>query len=62
MSEAKPYVIDKWAVHNAFQKVRANKGSAGIDNVSIEQYEKKLSMNLYKLWNRTKGILWSLIR
>ena len=52
MSEAKPYVIDKWAVHNAFQKVRANKGSAGIDNVSIEQYEKKLSMNLYKLWNR----------
>lgn len=52
MAEAKPFVIDKWAVHNAYLKVKENKGSAGIDGVSIEQYEKKLSMNLYKLWNR----------
>ena len=33
-------------------KVKENKGSAGIDGISIEQYEEKLSMNLYKLWNR----------
>ena len=52
MAEAKPFVIDKWAVHNAFLKVKENKGSGGIDGISIEQYEKKLSMNLYKLWNR----------
>ena len=52
MSEAKPFVIDKWAVYNAYEKVKQNKGSAGIDKVSLEQYEKKLSMNLYKLWNR----------
>ena len=36
----------------AWGKVKANKGSAGIDNESIEEYEKNLKDNLYKLWNR----------
>lgn len=52
MTEAKPFVIDKWTVHKAFKKVKENRGSAGIDNIDIKAYEKKLTMNLYKLWNR----------
>ncbi|WP_070104983.1 hypothetical protein [Desulfitobacterium hafniense] len=35
-----------------FLLVKANKAAAGVDNVSLEQYEKKLKDNLYKLWNR----------
>jgi RNA-directed DNA polymerase len=36
----------------AWERVKANKGSAGADNQSIEDYEKNLKDNLYKLWNR----------
>lgn len=39
-------------VWQAYKRVRANKGSAGIDTVSIEQFDENLSKNLYKLWNR----------
>ena len=37
---------------DAFKRVKANHGSAGIDGVSIEQFEKNLKDNLYKIWNR----------
>ena len=46
MSENKPYSISKWAVLTAWTKVRANKGAAGVDDVSIEEFEKKLDNNL----------------
>ncbi|MFV0546441.1 MAG: group II intron reverse transcriptase/maturase [Bacteroides sp.] len=36
----------------AFQRVKANHGSAGIDGVSISDFEKNLKDNLYKIWNR----------
>lgn len=36
----------------AYKRVRANKGSAGIDSVTMEQFDVDLSKNLYKLWNR----------
>jgi RNA-directed DNA polymerase len=52
MSESKPYCISKWAVLEAWTKVRANKGAAGVDDVSIEEFEKKLDNNLYRIWNR----------
>jgi RNA-directed DNA polymerase len=39
-------------VQDAFKKVRANQGGAGIDRVSLTQFEEKLSENLYKNWNR----------
>jgi len=52
MSENKPYCISKWAVLRAWHKVRANKGAAGVDDVSIKEFEKKLDNNLYRIWNR----------
>ncbi len=48
----KPFEIPKALVWKAFQRVKANGGSAGIDQESIEEFERNLSRNLYKLWNR----------
>src|SRR3982751_6658698 len=52
MPEAKPYVISKQAVWEAYQKVKVNHGAAGVDGQSIEAFESDLKGNLYKLWNR----------
>jgi RNA-directed DNA polymerase len=49
---AKPYVIAKRAVWEAYQQVKANRGAAGIDDETIAMFEQNLSKNLYKLWNR----------
>ena len=48
----KPFSITKHSVYDAWKEVRENKGSAGIDAVSIKDYEQELGKNLYKLWNR----------
>jgi RNA-directed DNA polymerase len=48
----KPFEIPKALVWEAFQRVKANGGSAGVDDESIEAFEKSLGDNLYKLWNR----------
>ena len=52
MDQAKPFVISKRAVWQAYQQVKANRGAAGVDGESIEQFEQALSHNLYRLWNR----------
>ena len=52
MGETKPFKISKQVVLEAFNKVRANRGSYGIDEQTIEEYEQNLKNNLYKLWNR----------
>ena len=52
MSEAKPFEISKYVVLEAYKRVKANKGSEGIDDESIEDFEKRLKDNLYKIWNR----------
>jgi len=52
MAEGKPFCISKWAVWEAWSKVRANQGAAGIDDISIGRFEKKLKNNLYRIWNR----------
>lgn len=48
----KPFEIPKMLVWKAFQRVKANGGSAGVDQESIEEFEQKVGDNLYKLWNR----------
>lgn len=52
MNEAKPFCISKKEVWEAHKRVKANKGAAGVDEQSIEDFEKKLRKNLYKIWNR----------
>jgi len=52
MSKTKPFSISKRVVWEAYKRVRANKGSAGVDDISIEEFDKDLKNNLYKLWNR----------
>ena len=54
MSEPKPksFEISKWAVWEAYRRVKANKGAAGVDEQSILEFEADLKGNLYKLWNR----------
>lgn len=48
----KPYGIPKRLIWEAYQQVKSNGGSAGVDQESIEKFEARLSDNLYKLWNR----------
>jgi retron-type reverse transcriptase len=52
MTKAKPYAIPKHIVWDAHQKVKANRGAAGVDGQSLMDFEKDLKSNLYKLWNR----------
>lgn len=49
---SKPYNIDKRHVYEAYLQVRSNGGAAGVDGVTIEQFESDLKGNLYKIWNR----------
>jgi group II intron reverse transcriptase/maturase len=48
----KSFSISKWEVQRAWEKVRANKGAPGVDGCSVEEFEKDLKRNLYKVWNR----------
>jgi RNA-directed DNA polymerase len=50
--EAKPFAISKQLVWDAYQRVRANRGAAGVDGESLVAFEKDLKGNLYKIWNR----------
>ena len=51
-SEDKPFHIPKGLVWEAYKSVKANKGAAGVDGQSIEEFEADLKNNLYKIWNR----------
>src|SRR5262249_15614023 len=48
----KPFNIDKRLVYEAYKAVKSNRGAAGVDEQTIEQFEADLSANLYKIWNR----------
>ena len=48
----KAFAIPKVQVVEAYKLVKANAGSAGIDQQSLEDFKTNLKDNLYKLWNR----------
>jgi len=48
----KPFQIAKQAVWEAYLRVKANKGAAGVDEQSITAFEADRDRNLYKIWNR----------
>ena len=52
VTTAKPFSIPKRDVWDAFQKVKANQGAAGVDGQTIAEFEADLTNNLYRLWNR----------
>lgn len=52
MSQTKPYYLSKHDVVEAYKRVRANKGAAGVDEESLVAFESDLKNNLYKIWNR----------
>lgn len=52
MEESKPYNISKQVVMSAFKRVKTNRGSAGIDDQDLKEFEEDLKGNLYKIWNR----------
>jgi len=52
MDRAKPFDIPKREVWEAYKRVKANQGAAGVDGQTIVDFEVDLSNNLYKLWNR----------
>lgn len=48
----KPFTIPKELIMQAYRQVKANAGSAGIDQQTLAEFEKDWQGNLYKLWNR----------
>jgi len=50
--EGKSFDIPKGLIWDAYQVVRKNNGAPGVDGVTIEEFEKDLKNNLYRVWNR----------
>jgi len=50
--ETKSQPITRAMVAKAYRKVKSNKGSGGVDQMSWEDLDKDLDHQLYKLWNR----------
>lgn len=50
--ETRSQPITRKMVWQAYQKVKSNKGSFGVDQMDWDALERKLKLHLYKLWNR----------
>ena len=50
--QGKSFAISKQLVWEAYKRVKANKGAAGVDGMSVEEFESDLKNNLYRIWNR----------
>jgi RNA-directed DNA polymerase len=51
-SQLKPFDIPKQMVWEAFERVAANDGAAGVDDETLREFESDLKNNLYRIWNR----------
>jgi RNA-directed DNA polymerase len=52
MQKAKSFEISRHQVWAANLKVKQNNGAGGVDGIELEDFERTLKDNLYKLWNR----------
>jgi RNA-directed DNA polymerase len=52
MYRPKPYCISRKSVQEAYLKIKANKGASGVDQMSMEMFDKEPQKHLYKLWNQ----------
>src|SRR5665213_1809709 len=52
MSGTKPFSINRQRVMEAYDKVRNNRGSGGVDGISMSMFDKDYKNYLYKLWNQ----------
>lgn len=52
MSETKPFQIERQLVMDAYVGVKANRGSGGVDGMSLEAFDKDYKHHLYKIWNK----------
>ncbi len=51
-TKMKPFNIDKRLVYDGYKAVKAIAGAAGVDKQTLEEFDKDLMRNLYKIWNR----------
>ncbi len=52
MTTTKPFAISKRLVWEAYKRVKANAGAAGVDEQSLDEFDRSLADNLYRIWNR----------
>jgi len=52
MSETKPFSISRQWVYDAYLKVKSNRGSGGVDGISLKKFDGDYKNYLYKLWNQ----------
>ncbi|EDV0070011.1 group II intron reverse transcriptase/maturase [Salmonella enterica subsp. enterica] len=52
VKSAKPFPVSKRQVWEAYKRVKANRGAAGIDGQTLAEFDENVTDNLYKLWNR----------
>lgn len=52
MNKTKPFIIPKQLMMKAYQLIKENAGSAGVDELTLYEFDQNLKNNLYKIWNR----------
>lgn len=52
VKSANPCPVSKRQVWEAYKRVKANRGAAGIDVQTLAGFDENVTDNLYKLWNR----------
>ena len=56
-AQVKPFEITQRMVEEAYKLVKKRKGSAGVDEQSLEDFDKELENNLYKIWNDSRRVV-----